>query len=371
MSVVVALAVVLAAVVVSSFVSLPYYALVPGDATPVAQFVSVPAGKRTPTHGRILLTDIGEDYVKAINWIPDSLDPNVELVKTNDLTCGLPLTQYNGEGNVDMAESQITAEAVALRQLGYPVPERDAGVTVYVLDPGSPAAHALQVGDVITAVDHTPTTNPQALSDAITAHRPGDTVTLSVADDLRRPEDTHPVTVRLSSLRENGQLRAFLGIGLPANQNPCGLSGMGTQPQYTLPFAVSITTEDIGGPSAGLAFTLQLVNELGGGHLTDGRTVAATGTIRPDGSVGDVGGVALKTVAVERAGATVFFVPKVELAAARSKDNGHLAIYGVTSVGQVLSILERLGGSPGTATGPPPGPAGHSTPADWQLSPWT
>lgn len=367
----VVLAVLLVAVVVSSFVTLPYYALVPGSAVPVSQFEAVPAARRTTTEGRILLTDIGLNYVKAINWIPDSLDPNVELVRTQDLTCNVPLDQYNAEGDVDMAESQITAEAVALRQLGYEVPERDAGVTVYVIDPGSPAAGALQVGDVITAVDGTPTTNPAALSAAVDARHPGDTVTLSVARDLRHPDRTKPVTVRLSHIVLDGRTRAFLGVGLPPAQNICGLSAMGTQPQYTLPFPVSITTEDIGGPSAGLAFTLGLINELGGGHLTGGRTVAATGTIRPDGSVGDVGGVALKTVAVTRAGATVFFVPPVEVRTARAHAGPHLAVYGVGSVGQAIAILERLGGTPGTAAGPPAGPGGHSTPADWQQSPWT
>ena len=82
-------------------------------------------------------------------------------------------------------------------------------------------------------------------------------------------------------------------------------------------------TQDIGGPSAGLAMTLGIIDKLSSGRLTGNRIVAATGTIDQNGNVGDVGGVAEKTIAVERAGATVFFVPSVELQAARVQ--GHAA----------------------------------------------
>ena len=76
---------------------------------------------------------------------------------------------------------------------------------------------------------------------------------------------------------------------------------------------MTVHTQDIGGPSAGLAMTLGIIDKLSSGRLTGNRIVAATGTIDQYGNVGDVGGVAQKTIAVERAGATVFFVPSVEL----------------------------------------------------------
>ncbi len=105
-----------------------------------------------------------------------------------------------------------------------------------------------------------------------------------------------------------------------------------TQQDFDYPFPVAVDTSEIGGPSAGLAMTLGIIDTLSSGHLTGGRTVAATGTITPTGAVGDVGGVAQKTVAVERAGATVFFVPPDELAAAKSKDVPSLHIYAVSSL---------------------------------------
>jgi PDZ domain-containing protein len=123
---------------------------------------------------------------------------------------------------------------------------------------------------------------------------------------------------------------------------------LGIEPEdqydWNFPVKVEVHTADIGGPSAGLAMTLGIIDKLSGGKLTGQRIVAATGTIAPNGAVGDVGGVAEKTIAVERAGATVFFVPPQELAAARSKDTSKLHVYAVSTLDQALRILQRLGG---------------------------
>ena len=103
-------------------------------------------------------------------------------------------------------------------------------------------------------------------------------------------------------------------------------------------------TQNIGGPSAGLSMTLGIMDKLSSGRLTGNRIVAATGTIDQNGNVGDVGGVAEKTIAVERAGATVFFVPSVEYKTAESKATPQLHVYGVNNLDQVLRILKSLGG---------------------------
>ena len=100
--------------------------------------------------------------------------------------------------------------------------------------------------------------------------------------------------------------------------------------------------------------------------------MAATGTIDPDGTVGDVGGVEQKTVAVERAGASVFLVPVAELATARAKATPGLKVIAVSSLHQALMDLQHLGGRLGrAAAGPPAGAGGHQVPYDWQQSPWS
>lgn len=359
---------VLVFVAVSPFITLPYYALVPGQAQAVAPLLHLPRGATTHPDGNVLLTDVGVDTdVRLSNWIPDLFDSSTSLVSQGDLTGNLPVSEFNAQGTVDMAESQLTANAVALRQLGYEVPEHDAGVTVYVIAPGSPAWKSLKIGDVITSVDGTPTTNPVALSTAIRRYSPGDRVALRVGS-ISSPTPGRTVEVKLSSTKLDGKEIPFLGIGVPSS----GIPAMGTQPVYDLPFQVPINSDNIGGPSAGLAFTLGILNSLTGGHLTGGRTVAATGTIRPDGTVGEVGGVPQKTVAVSRAHASVFLVPTGELSQARAVAAPGMHVFGVTSLTQALSDLEKMGGELGkAASGPPPGPGGHSVPTDWIYSPWS
>jgi PDZ domain-containing protein len=367
---VVAVLVPIAAFVIgASLISAPYTELVPGDAVPVASLITVPPSRGHSLHGKVLLTDVGVQNLRYIEYLYLKLFPNRDntIVPTGALTSNLPESEFNLQGVVDMAESQMTAKAVALRQLGYSVPEHDVGVTIYVIEPGSPAWRSLHVGDVVTSIDGAPTTSPAALQNAVRARQPGQTVTIQVGS-IARPTPGRAVSVRLASIVVDHKKVAFLGIGDPA----APIAAMGTQPVYQFPFPVSINSDNIGGPSAGLAWTLGILNKLGGGNLTGGRIVAATGTIRPDGSVGDVGGIQQKTVAVNQAGATIFLVPTPELATARAFAGPHLKVFAVQSLGQALSDLQRMGGQLGAgAKGPPPGPGGHSVPADWEHSPWS
>ena len=358
-----------AAITYSSIANAPYYELLPGQAQEVAPLITVPKDQAHQPTGRLLLTDVEVDSMKYIDFVPAFFDRNADVVPVGALTGNLPESEFNAQGTVDMEESQQTAGAVALRQLGYPVSERDVGVTVYVLDPSGPAwrQHALHVGDVITALDGVPTPNPNVLVSVIDTHKPGETVTLQVGS-IDHPLPGRPVPLRLGSVTENGTPKPLIGIGDPSS----GIPGMGTQPVYDMPFPVSVNSDNIGGPSAGLAFTLGIIDTLTGGQLLGGHVVAATGTIDPDGSVGDVGGVAQKTVAVERAGATLFLVPPQELAVARSKATGRLDVEAVATIGQALADLARIGGQLGAASrGPLPGNPGHGVPYDWQSSPWS
>jgi PDZ domain-containing protein len=115
-----------------------------------------------------------------------------------------------------------------------------------------------------------------------------------------------------------------------------------------LPFEVDIDTDSIGGPSAGLSFTLALLDELTAGELTGGVKVAATGTIDGDESIGAIGALRQKTVAVKASGATVFLVPSAqteELSAARRVAGSKLRIVPVANLTEALKVLEELGGT--------------------------
>jgi PDZ domain-containing protein len=238
-----------------------------------------------------------------------------------------------------MSGAQSAALVVALRALGYTVPESDRGAQIVEVVPGTPAASAgIHCNDLITAVNgHVVATN-SGLASAIGGLRPGTVATIAVRRKATKgTTQSIDVKVKLGSVPQEGTHpadpnKAFLGV---ASQ---------TDATFAYPFPVSIDVGAIGGPSAGLALTLGLLDSLTHGKLTGGRRIAATGTISLNGAVGDVGGVAQKTVAVRKAGAQDFFVPVQELAAARSEAKG-MKIFAVSSLKQALDDLKALGGS--------------------------
>jgi PDZ domain-containing protein len=299
-------------------------------------------------HGAILLTDVFESPVTALSYLPDLWSSDNQLIPTDELVPnGIPASELTAQGYLQMVQAKDAAKAAALRRLGYSVPEQNGGVVIEGVASGTPAFGALEVGQVVTGVDETSTPDLCSFVVALSAIRPGGLARLSVRQDrfsasgvlvrgavatrtvrlVKRPAG--PAAAGCTGRRPGG---GFLGVVVATQQN------------FTFPFKISINTANIGGPSAGLAMTLGLINTLSDGRLTGGLRVAATGTMDASGAVGDVGGVAQKTVAVERAGASVFFVPDQELAVAKAKATPSLKVFAVSSLAQALSILGRLGG---------------------------
>ena len=247
-----------------------------------------------------------------------------------------------------MSQAQSDATAAALTHLGYTVHATNAGALVYGIPAGTPASHVLKVAQVITAVNGTATPTPCALVNALHGLEPGTSATLSVEASSINASGAFvagPTVQRTITLGTPPKGLVDPGCGPPTK--PTAYLGIETEQQiaWDFPVKVSVHTADIGGPSAGLAMTLGIIDKLSGGNLTGKRTVAATGTIDAQGNVGDVGGVPQKTIAVERAGATVFFVPPQEYKAALSKDTPQLHVYAVSTLDQALRILKRLGGT--------------------------
>jgi PDZ domain-containing protein len=220
----------------------------------------------------------------------------------------------------DMERSQKIAAAVALRSAGYKVKIVPSGAIVTATYPNTPAAKALRPGDVVVAVDGTPVTTPDALGRRIRAHKPGSTVALRV----RRGGKVVPVRVRTISDPE--QKRTIVGVAIAPNV------------KITLPLKVSIDLGRVGGPSAGLAFALDILEELGK-DVDHGLKVAATGEIGLDGRVGPIGGVKQKTLGAKKAGVDVFLVPAGDNAREARRYAGDLRIIPVESFRQALRAL--------------------------------
>ena len=326
--------VVVVALVVASRWNLDYYALQPGTAQSVQQFITVPADKSHPVTHPVLLTDVEIGRVTALTYLFFKLQSNSALEQVESVTGGTPPSQLTAQGNLEMSQAEDDAKAAALTRLGYAVTATPSGAVIFGTFPGTPAYGVLNVGDVITEVDGVATPSTSVLNATLKHYHSGQTVDFTVRRGGTAPPASVPITLKTTEVDVGSGQIGHLDLGIYSED----------QIDYTYPFPVKIDVTNIGGPSAGLAMTLGVIDALTNGSVTGGHTVAATGTIDAQGNVGDVGGVAQKTVAVENAGATIFLVPPQEYKAAMSKDKPGLHVYAVSTLDQALRVLQAQGG---------------------------
>jgi len=327
------------------------YAITPGTATPVAPLVKI-SGVSTNAHpGTILFTDVYLQSLSAWQWLVDHFSSHVQFVPADELVePGVSLSELDAQGYLEMRDAKQFAEVEAFRTLGWRVTATPVGAIINGIEENSPAARAgLHVGDQVVAVGTTTVATSCQLVRAVHEVAPHTKVTLKV----KPVKISSAGTLRWGAVTSKVLTSATVPKGLTlagcAGASGAGRSYLGVTLEddvaYALPATVSINTANIGGPSAGLAMTLALVNKLSAGSLTGHHVIAATGTMSLNGVVGDVGGVAEKTVAVQRAGASYFFVPEVEVATARAAASPGLTIVGVRTLKQALGDLQRLGGT--------------------------
>jgi Lon-like protease len=345
------LIVLLVAVLIAGRWNLNEYALTPGQATPIAPLVKVQGVTTDPNNDKIMLVDVYLSTVDVFQWIGLHFESHVQFVPADELIDpGIPDSELGPQGYQEMNDSKQAAEVAAFRALGWKVPATQTGTAITGVVAPSPAYSAnLQVADEIVGVDgHAVTTNCGLVA-LVHSRSPGTQLSLSVRKATISPSGTislaNPTTVDVTT----ATVPSYVGAtGCPGVTGP-NRSWLGVtiedETSYVLPAKVSIDTANIGGPSAGLAMTLDLIDKLSRGSLTGHHVIAVTGTIAVNGTVGDVGGVAEKTVAASRAGATTFYVPQVEVTAAKSVHEPGLRIVGVTSLKQVLSDLRDQGGA--------------------------
>jgi PDZ domain-containing protein len=332
------LAFLIVAIVASSFVTLPYYVIAPGSASPVDNLVRTSdRSKLYPHQGDVLFATVSEYKARPLDAVHSWFDHNIQLIPQQRILGNNKPQDLTKIDQQAMTDSRETAVVVALRRIG--AKESGTGVVVQDVDQTSAAAAAgLKVGDVILSMDGKPTMIRSDVTTDITSHKPGDTGTVVVQS--KNASGPRTITVRYGSVpadpdgrRAANPNKAFLGIGYETKDR-----------RFDVPYTVSIDPGSVVGPSAGLAFTLELIDSLTPGELTGGQKIAVTGTIASDGSVGPVGGVAQKTAAVKAAGAKYFLVPPEELKEANAHKGKNLVVVPITSVDEALSFLATHGG---------------------------
>jgi PDZ domain-containing protein len=328
------------------------YAITPGNATNVAALVSVKGLGTDPHRDRIMLVDVYLQPLSELQYLYMRLfESHVEFVGADQLLePGIPTSQLVAQGFLQMSDSQTAAKVAALRALGWKIPATPAGAVVTGVVDNTPASRAgLSIGDEITAVDGRRVTSQCSLVGSLERVAPDTRLNLTVLPGkfsatgvLTRTRAVHIAVTTAVSPSASATTNC---VQFPQ----VGPSWLGIAPgdgvDYALPGSISLNTANIGGPSAGLAMTLTLIDTLSKGSLTGGHVIATTGTIDPEGHVGAIGGAAEKTIAVENAGAHYFFVPQGDYAAAESTANANLHVIGITTLSQVLADLRKLGGA--------------------------
>ena len=327
------------------------FAITPGQATNVTPLVSVKGVGTDSHHEPVLLVDVYLQQLSLWQYLTFHLQSHVEFIPGSWLEePGVPTAELTAQGYQEMTDSKSAAVVAALRALGWKVPGHTTGAVITSVISGSPGELAgLGVEDRIVSADGTPVTTACGFVNVLHDLSPKSTLTLGVVHQYFTPTGTlkvgHLHTVHLITAAppkgattsgcpgDAGVDRSFVGLGLED-----GLA-------YQLPATINVNTTDIGGPSAGLAMTIAIIDDLSKGSLLGNHLVAMTGTIDPSGAVGAVGGVPEKTVAVENAGAKYFIVPASEAAQARGAASGGLQVIPVSTLAQALHFLRSIGGS--------------------------
>lgn len=303
------------------------YLYVPNKAQPVADNVVI-AGHpdRSDARGGIYTIDV---TVRESNWaerlLPFLRPDGATLVPGGDVTApGESFSQRRAKARDEMRRSEEIASAVGLRAAGLKVTAVPRGVLVTGVAPDVPAATQLEEGDVILEAAGRKVLTPAALRSAVRTVRPGERIALTLRRGkavLRKSVKTVPTP--------GAPARPIIGIGVSQDA------------RISLPLKVKIDLGNVGGPSAGLPFALQVLQELGR-NVDRGYKVAATGEIELDGTVAPVGGLKQKTIGVRAAGADVFLVPAGENAAVARRYAGNMRVIPVESFPQALRALRTL-----------------------------
>lgn len=278
-------------IVGSTFYYLPYYVTKPGMAQELEPIVTVEGGDKA--EGSFMLTTIRMGKANIYSYAIAKFSDYQELFAEKDIRIENESDEeYNLRQLHMMDGSKNHAIQVAYKKAGKSITFDYHGVYVLGVMEGMPAAEALNPGDQIIKVDSLKFRSSQEFIEYVAEKKEGDEVKIVYI----RNNKEQTAKMRLQAFDEQPE-KIGIGISLEDDKSPV------TNP------AIKIDSEQIGGPSAGLMFSLEIYNQLTKGDLTKGYRIAGTGTMSEDGTVGPIGGIQQKIVAADKSGAEIFFAP--------------------------------------------------------------
>jgi PDZ domain-containing protein len=304
-----------------------HYLEIPDRAHPLAELVKVQGARKQMDGGGIYYVDVLVKRASLLESLVPAIRPDgSDLISRRQIIePGISEQERFQLERADMQLSQVTASTVALRALGYRVVVRLGGLKVVAVTSHSHAAGLLKPGDVIVSANGKPVRSRLDLAAVLARQRVGGVVRLGI----RRGSQRLALSIRTTSDPSNPR-RPIIGI-LPTQAL-----------DVHFPFVIRFDLGNVGGPSAGLAFALELL-EKRGRDVDHGYKVAATGEIQLDGTVTRIGGVKQKTIGARRAHVDVFLVPADGDNAKEAKRYaGGLRIIPVETFQQALHALATL-----------------------------
>lgn len=305
---------------------LPYVTYRPGPTVDILaapddkEIVQVTGEKAYHDDGELRMTTIYVDQPQEDVTLDELmhawLDPS-EAVYPYDSVYAPEETDQSSEtrSSVQMVSSQDAAVATALSELGYDV---KAETEILYVDKDLPAADLLKVRDIVLSIDETAVTSSQDVVTAIDSASPEQPITFVVR---RKGQE---ISVKVTPREVDGNQKIGIQLG----------------PGFSFPFDVSVNIGDnIGGPSAGLMFSLAIYDTLTPGSLTGGKVVAGSGTIDEKGQTGPIGGIQQKIAGAREAGAEIFMVAADNCAETIGLDTGDMRLVRVETMHDAVQAI--------------------------------
>lgn len=300
------------------FYSLPYYVTKPGMAKELEPIIKVENGYREK--GSFMLTTVRMGRANIYSYLEAKVKKYEEIYPVDEIL-GKKETEeeYNAQQLYFMAASKLNAIDVAYRKAGLPVHYKYKGIYVVSVVPGMPADGRLKAGDRIFKVDGHQFSNSEQFIDYVGKKKSGDQVSLTYL----RNKKTNSQKITIQPFKGQPQ-KVGIGISLADDK------------EIVVDPKVTVKTDEIGGPSAGLMFSLEIYNQLTKEDITKGYHIAGTGTIDTDGTVGPIGGIEQKINAADKAGAEIFFAPNEKGA---KDSNYRAAVKTAKDIGTKMKIV--------------------------------
>jgi PDZ domain-containing protein len=321
------------AIAVAWPITVPYYTLSPGPVYDTSDFITVEDGY-VSEQGELLFLTVSLKEANIFEYAAGSLDERVTISpRENVRPVGVSPEDLRRESLDAMQQSKQNATFVALTTLGYDVTFIGTGAIVIETVPDSAADGVLLAGDIIIEMDGKTVAFRSDIIDQLGGMDVGDDVAFVIerpGDDATDEYKEQTVDLVLGPHTDD-PTRPLVGILLGNNE-----------PIVEFPVEVVIDSQNIGGPSAGLMFTLQIMDQLTEDEITNGHRIAGTGTIAKDGTVGSIGGIRQKVFAAIASGATAVLVPAGNYDVAVEAAGEEIVIVRVETVEDALAYLETL-----------------------------